>query len=91
MLKSLFCRSTTYSLLVTVSNKMGWSDQSSIFTFRTRDSGLIMLFTVCVFCLFTSIYFADYSSYNPGYFGKDWNLISKFECILTVTMHMRSN
>ena len=41
MLKSLFYRSTTYSLLVTVSNKMGWSDQSSVFTFRTRQSGLV--------------------------------------------------
>ena len=31
--------------------------------------------------------FADYSSYNPGYFGKDRNLISKFECILSHNAH----
>ena len=91
MLKSLFYRSTTYSLLVTVSNKMGWSDQSSVFTFRTRQSGLVysvgFLFVICSH----PFIFVDYSSYNPGYFGKDRNLISKFECILTVTLHMRSN
>ena len=30
---------------------------------------------------------ADYSSYNPGYFGKDRNLISKFEWILSHNAH----
>ena len=31
--------------------------------------------------------FADYSSYNPGYFGEDRNLISKFEWILSHNAH----
>ena len=63
-------RSTTYSLLVSVSNKLGWSDQSNIFTFKTRDSGSDNLIWRNVSSWYN---FSDYSSYNPGYFGKEFN------------------
>ena len=33
------CRSTVYQVVVSASNKHGWSDQSELFTFSTRDTG----------------------------------------------------
>ena len=94
---------------------MGWSDQSNIFTFRTRETGAIHIiiqlmlkfqgacfvfwkigpwyeldtipYVVDIYLRTQLLIFADYSSYNPGYFGKDRNLISKFEWILSHNAH----
>ena len=33
------CRSTVYQVVVSASNRHGWSDQSELFTFSTRDTG----------------------------------------------------
>lgn len=78
-----FFRNTTYSLLVSVRNSYGMSDQSSIFTFKTKEYGNNIIHMCWYFHSYVIFHFLDFSEKSPlSFMGRFIIMVSAYHHIL---------